>query len=173
MSASADMNRDAMLERLTAYLDGELPATETREVEERLATDPVWADELRRLQRAWDMLDGLPRADVNANFTHSTVEMIAVEAEHDLTAERTRRPRDRRWDWALLVAGTVAAAGAGFIVVDTFRSPRDAELFRTLPVLEYYDLYARTEPAETAEFIKMLRDSEPLKSPAASSRPSP
>lgn len=163
MTAPTDMNRDALLERLTAYLDGELDAVETRQVEERLATDAVWADEFRRLQRAWDLLDGLPRADVGANFTHTTVEMIAVEAEQDLVAVQTR-PRPRKWfDRALLVAGTAAAAGAGFIFVETYRPPRDAELFRTLPVLQHYDLYARTEPGETAEFVKMLRDRHPLK----------
>lgn len=163
MSTPADVNRETMLEKLTAYLDGELDAVETRQVEERLAADAAWAGELQRLQRAWDLLDGLPRAEVGANFTHTTVEMIAVEAEHELVAVQTR-PTPRRWfDRALLVAGTVAAAGAGFIVVDTFRPPRDAELFRNLPVLEHFELYARTEPAETAEFVKLLRDQHPLK----------
>lgn len=162
MTAASDMNRDAMLEKLTAYLDGELDVVETWQVEERLATDAVWADELRRLQRAWDLLDGLPRADVDAKFTHTTVEMIAVEAEQDLVAAQSR-PGPRRWfDRALLLGGAVAAAGAGFIFVETFRPPRDAELFRTLPVLAHYDLYARTEPGETAEFVQLLRDRHPL-----------
>jgi hypothetical protein len=158
-----DPPNSAMLEKLTAYLDGELDAVETRQVEERLAADAAWADELRRLQRAWDLLDDLPRAEVGAGFTHTTVEMIAVEAEQDLIAVQTRRPRGRWFDRALLVAGTAAAAAAGFILVNTFRPPADAELFRQLSMLEHFDLYVRTEPTETVEFLKLLRDREPLK----------
>lgn len=163
MTAASDMNRDEMLERLTAYLDGELDAAETRAVDERLAVDAAWADALRRLQRAWDMLDGLPRADVGATFTHTTVEMIAIDAEQELSAVQKHRPRGRMLDRALLVVGTMVAAIGGFILVETLRPPRDAELFRTLPVLQHYDLYARTEQAETAEFVKLLRDQDPLK----------
>ena len=81
MSVPSEADRTEMLERLTAYLDGELDAADASEVERRLSAEPTWAAELQRLQRAWDLLDRLPRAEVGANFTHTTVEMIAVEAE--------------------------------------------------------------------------------------------
>jgi hypothetical protein len=165
MSVPSEADRAEMLERLTAYLDGELEAAEASEVERRLSAEPTWAAELQRLQRAWDLLDRLPRAEVGANFTHTTVEMIAVEAEAELVAVQHRPARRRGLDWVLLLGGAVAAAGAGFILIDKLRPPRDEELFRALPVLRNLDLYARTETGESAEFVKLLRDEHPLSGP--------
>lgn len=161
---------EAMLERLTAYLDGELSAAESRDVETRLSDDPRWAAELQRLERAWNLLDQLPRSDVSADFTQSTVEMIALSAAEELQAAQNPPPRRRWFDAALLTAGALAAALGGFLVVDAVRPRRDDVLLRELPVLEHLDLYARTEPGENAEFLRLLRKEPPLPEPPSDDR---
>lgn len=158
----SDADRTAMLEQLNAYLDGELPADESRRVEERLAADAAWAAELKRLQRAWDLLDRLPKAEVNPDFTQTTVEMIAVEAAEDLDEIEKPRPQRRRLDRLLVAGGIAAAAIAGFLAVETWRPHRDDAVLRELPVLRHYDVYGRTEKGETAEFFRLLRDAKLL-----------
>src|SRR4051794_10557073 len=83
-------------EELTAYLDGELDAAEVRRVEERLARDSDYQAELHRLQRAWDLLDRLPRSSVGELFTKTTIEMVAVAASEEAAQSQSVWPRLRR-----------------------------------------------------------------------------
>ena len=75
-----------LTEQLVSYLDGELEGGAVRRVEEALAADPHVRQELWQLDRAWQLLDELPRMQVDESFTRSTVEMIAVQAEQELAA---------------------------------------------------------------------------------------
>ena len=85
MSMSEPSNtNDLAYEKLVAYLDGELDAESSQQVERRLAEDPGYRHELKQMQRAWDLLDELPRAEVSETFTQTTVEMVALSAEHEL-----------------------------------------------------------------------------------------
>ena len=66
-------------EELVAYLDGELEPARQLQVERRLADDADYRGELIRLQRSWDLLDQLPRADTDEEFTKSTITMAALQ----------------------------------------------------------------------------------------------
>lgn len=168
---NSDAPSAEVVERLTAYLDGELDAAETRAVEAQLAADPSWARELQRLQRAWDLLDRLPRHDASADFTQSTVEMAALDAAAEIVAVERPRPK-RRWaDRGLALGGLLAAAVAGYLLVDALRPRRDDELLRSLPLLRHFEVYARIEPGETAEFARLLRDRGTVLFPTAAPTP--
>jgi negative regulator of sigma E activity len=153
---------DAMQERLNAYLDGELPADEARAVEERLSSDPAWAAELQRLERAWNLLDQLPRSEPTPNFMQTTVEMIALQAEEDLQATVRPKPRRRWMDYGMIAAGALAAALAGYLTIAHLRPQRDDAMLHELPVLRHLELYGRTDPGESAEFLRLLRREPPL-----------
>jgi anti-sigma factor RsiW len=147
-----------VLTQLNAYLDGELEPDERTQIEQALADDTRLQSDFQRLQRAWDMLDMLPRADVGTDFTQHTVEMIAHDAEKQLATVQKVVPR-RKWiDRMLVVGGATVAAVAGFLIVDAVRSRPDDAALRDLPVLEKLDVYGRTEPGENAEFFRKLRD---------------
>lgn len=154
-----DSNAESdVLTQLNAYLDGELEADERTRIEQALADDTRLQGEFQRLQRAWDLLDVLPRADVGTDFTQHTVEMIAHDAERQLATVQKVVPR-RKWiDRVLLVGGAATAAIGGFLLVDTLRSRPDDAALRDLPVLKKLDYYGRTEPGEDAEFFRNLRD---------------
>ena len=64
MSPLESSEHDSLHEELTSYLDGELDPQQVRRIEERLARDADYRAELQRMQRAWDLLDRLPRASV-------------------------------------------------------------------------------------------------------------
>ncbi|HVU87177.1 MAG TPA: hypothetical protein VHD36_07645 [Pirellulales bacterium] len=147
-------------QQLVGYLDGELDSQEARRVEEALAADPRIREEVWQLERSWQLLEELPRTQVDESFTRSTVEMIALKAEEDLVAIQAEAPRHKRRAW-LIAAGLMAvAAAAGFFAVAVIGDRADEQLLRDLPVVENLDQY---RAVEDIEFLRMLqsRDFQP------------
>jgi anti-sigma factor RsiW len=140
-------------EELVAYLDGELDAEESLRVERRLADDPAYRQALQELEKAWDLLDALPRAHPDEDFTRTTVEMVVLSARQDFAQLKTQSQR-RRWTALLSVAVLVlvaALAGFGGIYWTAGRSNR--ELVRDLPVIENMEYYRH---ADSLDFLRRL-----------------
>ena len=146
---------DEAYEQLVAYLDGELDAETSKQVERRLAENVEYRRELQQLQRAWDMLDELPRAEVGESFTQTTVEMVALSAAQELTEVKGRSRRLDRVLWGAAGAGVVIAALTSYLVFSAFFSRPNAQLMRDLPVIENIDLY---EIADSVEFLRQLEE---------------
>jgi anti-sigma factor RsiW len=68
--------RDGATEDLVAYLDGELDAKAAEAVATRLSLDPTLRAEADALQRAWEVLDVLPRPQPSAAFATRTVSQV-------------------------------------------------------------------------------------------------
>ena len=145
---------DEAYEQLVAYLDGELDAETSKQVERRLAENVDYRRELQQLQRAWDMLDELPRAEVSESFTQTTVEMVALSAAQELTEVKGRSRRLDRVLWGAAGAGVVIAALTSYLVFAAFFARPNAQLMRDLPVIENIDLY---EVADSVEFLRSWR----------------
>ena len=143
--------RPGLPEQLTAYLDGELDATTSLEIERRLAAEPDVQQTLKQFQQTWDLLDQLPRAELDARFTRSTVEMIAVTAEGE--AKREQSFAARQWPFVRQAVGLLAAAAAGFFMVRLLWPEPNGPLLRDLPVLENLEAYRQTPDLE---FLKQL-----------------
>ena len=112
-----DEEMDVLSERdnelLEAYLDGELPATEKSELEERLATEPKLAEELRwaralRVMRL-DAFESLEGDEAGAN---RLVQQVRQHAQAAPVRAAVRWGQMRR-----VLVGTAAAAcvGLGFL----------------------------------------------------------
>lgn len=152
-SYSAD---DSVYEQLVAYLDGELDAESSLEVERRLAADEDFRRELQQLQRAWDMLDELPRAEVSESFTQTTVEMVVLSAEQELTAAKSVARRRRRvWSWVGF-GSLVAAILVDFAAVQFLLTRPNEQLVRDLPVIENVELY---RVADNIDYLRELHES--------------
>jgi anti-sigma factor RsiW len=63
-------------EELVAYLDGELDAKAAESLATQLSLDPKLRAEADALQRAWDILDILPRPQPSAAFATRTVSQV-------------------------------------------------------------------------------------------------
>ncbi len=151
-------SKDPLLhDELTAYLDGELDAASVRRVEERLARDAAYQAELQQLERAWDLLDRLPRALVSEAFTKTTIEMVAVAASEDAQTVRQVWPRRHRQQ-LLGTLGAVAAGLTGFAIGHFLWPNPNEQLLKDLPVIEHFDLYYQ---ADNIDFLRLL-DSEGL-----------
>jgi anti-sigma factor RsiW len=146
---------DQESQQIVAYLDGELDAAKNAEIEKRLADDAEFALRLQQLQRAWDLLDDLPRANSNIDFTRSTVELIAVSAEDDLQAIKNLVTQKKIQSW-LFRSGLVGLAIIlGWLLGDWYFGRAQRQLLRDLPVIHQFDEYRLTEDLK---FLKQLQD---------------
>ncbi len=157
MTEPESIPTDSVSEELSAYLDGELDADGVRRVEQRLARDADYQLELRRLERAWGLLDGLPRATVDESFTQSTIEMVAVAASEEADAALAELPRKRRRQRWLGALGAVAAVLVGFVIGTQIWPDPNEQLLRDLPVVENFELYYQ---ADDIEFLRMLEEAD-------------
>src|SRR5262249_44099703 len=78
-SATTHPRADAT-EGLVAYLDGELDSKAAESMATRLSLDPTLRAEADALQRAWDVLDILPRPQPSAAFATRTVSQVVPVA---------------------------------------------------------------------------------------------
>ena len=140
-------------DELSAYLDGELDADGVRRVEERLARDADYRGQLQRLERAWGMLDRLPRASVDEQFTKTTLEMVALSAAEDAAAVASQVPRMRKRQRLAGLISMAAALLVGFAIGNQVWPDPNEALLKDLPVLENLDLYYQ---ADDIEFLRML-----------------
>lgn len=153
MSEHDSIQTDPVSEELSAYLDGELDAESVRRLEERLARDTEYQAELQRLERAWGLLDRLPRATVDEDFTKTTIEMVALAASEDAQAVLAAQPRRRRRRRLLGAAAMLATGLIGFVIGTQLWPDPNEQLLRDLRVLENLELYYQ---ADDIEFLRML-----------------
>jgi hypothetical protein len=116
---SDDAGADAT-EELVAYLDGELDPTAAESMAARMGLDPKLRAEADALQRAWDILDVLPRPQPSAAFATRTISQVVpipaapsgtqVVATPPILVPPGRRPGAGFWAAAVAV---VLLAGAG------------------------------------------------------------
>lgn len=158
--------RDEQVDLLSAYLDGELDDTARERVEQLLARDAAARDELARLRQAWELLDRLPRSQVNPSFTQSTVEMVAVAAA-GLQAPPQSPKRRVLWP-ILLAAGLAVAAAVGFGLGRIAWPDPNQQLLEDLPLVEHLDAY---QQAGSIEFLRKLDSSHVFSDSEAAHEP--
>jgi anti-sigma factor RsiW len=71
---------DAATEELVAYLDGELDAKASESLKTKLSLDPKLRAKADALQRAWDILDVLPRPLPSPAFASRTMSQVIPTA---------------------------------------------------------------------------------------------
>ncbi len=133
-------------EKLVAYLDGELPEVAAREVEQSLSSDPAVRAEIDQLNRAWEMLDLLPRPNASGEFSSRTLTTIkaadktnadamANVAATELfpTVDRTPNTTRRLLVWGM---GLLLVAAFSFFVARQRAQTNSDPLVDQLPLIE-------------------------------------
>lgn len=141
------------LERIVAYLDGELSSEESAQVEQRLATDESFRQELQGAERAWTALDELPMAHVGDDFSRTTMEMVVNAARQDVQARTIALPvQQRKRKTTTVVLATMAVLlGALFFRV-LWKNP-NRRLLADLPVIQNVDIYTQFQ---SVQFLQQL-----------------
>jgi len=159
MSSVVDPQPDpSPADELVAYLDGELPPADCRRVENRLATDEDYRQQMHELDQAWEALDALPANTVDDGFARTTIELACVAAEADLTehtavAKAAKRDRTRRW-----IAGGVAAVVVGFLAGRALVPNHNDQLVNDLPAIHQFGVLPYVEDVE---FLRLLGNAVP------------
>lgn len=149
-------NKSEQLERIVAYLDGELSAEESAQVEQQLASDEQFRQQLQGAERAWSALDELPMPHVDDEFSRTTMEMVVDAARYDLQAKTVALPiqrRKRKTANALLIAMTLLLGALAARVVSQNPNRR---LVAALPIIQHVDIYSQFE---SVDFLRDLQQS--------------
>ena len=102
MSTNPGSSESAIMQQLTAYLDGELENDELIAVEERLSQDDKYRNLMQKLQKTWDVLDVLPTSSVNHSFTQSTMKLVVDDAKKAVFKNKTNY-----WTWPLRILALI------------------------------------------------------------------
>ena len=137
-----------------SYLDGELDADASRQIEELLAGDPKVRQTLQGLDRTWELLDHLETPQVAEHFTQSTLEMVTVAAAEDTEQSRIEASRYRRRRGVILSGSLLAAGLIGFLTVSLWPD-RNQQLIDDLPLLENLHEYRQIDDVQ---FLQALHD---------------
>ncbi len=143
------------LERIVAYLDGELSTEESAQVEQQLAADEQFRQELQGAERAWMALDELPMAAVGDNFSRTTMAMVIDAARHDVEAKTIALPvqRRKRKTTTALLATMVVLLGA--LVFRVLWNNPNRRLLADLPAIHNVDIYSQFHDVD---FLRDLSD---------------
>ncbi len=142
--------------QLTAYLDGELPADEMNQVEERIATDEKYRGLMQEMQQTWDVLDVLPSASAKNSFTQSTMKMVVEDA-----AKLVGKKKNRwlKWPLRFLVMSLIlAAGGAGaFLMARHAQDEPNRLLAKDFAVIRDFDVFD-CDPNISVELLSALAE---------------
>jgi anti-sigma factor RsiW len=145
---------------LVAYLDGELPESEAKGIEQVLSKSPPVQRDVAMLSRTWELLDQLPRlAGTTELVTRTMTTVRADEAPRGLLPQAwlDRLPKDPvRKGGILLIwaAGLALSAAVGFAITNRLVPNDTTDLLRNLPVIQKLDLYSNVG---SIEFLKELQ----------------
>jgi anti-sigma factor RsiW len=143
-----------MEDELVAYLDDELSPEEAARVSRRLMEDPAYQQRLAQLQKAWDLLDTLQKVEPDAEFTRSTVEMVAIQQEKEADqSQATAQQRQIGW-WVAGGLAVALSAAAGYGIVQYQLEAPERKLLQDWQVIQRVDQYQK---AESVEFLERLR----------------
>ena len=149
----------AFTEKLVAYLDGELPEAAARDVEQSLASDPEVRAEVEQLNRAWELLDLLPRPTASGEFNSRTLATLkTADLSTDLNNAGDAAPTvllnsqlppssspKRLLVWA---SSLLLIAVLGFVLGRQAQRTSSDPLLDDLPLIENLDLYREIGDAE-------------------------
>jgi anti-sigma factor RsiW len=141
---------------LVAYLDGELPETESRLLAAKLTGSISARREAEALEKAWELLDHLTRPQASREFTERTLSQARGGASLDdrlvAAAARISRGISRA---AVVVLSVSAAVGISYAATRWLWPDPSARLVRDLPIAEHLDEYREVG---TFEFLNRLDD---------------
>jgi hypothetical protein len=140
-------------EELVAYLDGELPPDDCRRIEERLAADPNYRQQLRELDQAWEALDALPARKAEGDFARTTMELVTVAAHADAAVVTATAAGAKRGRMARFAGAALAGILLGFVMARLLLPNQNQTLLSDLPVIRRADTLRQVE---NVEFLRRL-----------------
>ncbi len=125
-----------------AYLDGELPDDQTRQIEGVLADNAVARNDVEQLSRTYELLDELPRVSAPQDFAAETVKTARLaEIRTDITETSWYRNSVEAARLAGWTIALVVAACLGYAVTSRLVPQEHDQLVDELPLIQNLDKY--------------------------------
>ncbi|NOY41413.1 MAG: hypothetical protein GXP26_06205 [Planctomycetes bacterium] len=161
-SPSSD-DKSQRLEQIVAYLDGELSPVDSARVEQQLAADDDFRQELQSIDRAWAALDKLPSTVVDDSFLQTTMGLVVDSARREVAEKTQILPVLKRNRWLSKVLLGIAATLLGVLVFRLVWSNPNRLLLADLPVIYQLDIYSQFEKTSFLRMLdKAVQDDWPL-----------
>ena len=159
--------KEQELEKLVAYLDGEVTDQEAIEVEQSLSTDEETRARVDALERTWELLDKLPITKASSEFTDktlSTIKTVQLEAQAAEEQNRSGFSLSRKSQQQLRRAaiagcwmvGLACSIYLGFTITNQWVPEESEPLLRELSLIENLDTYSEVQ---SLEFLEELQQS--------------
>ncbi|WP_417390349.1 anti-sigma factor family protein [Gimesia sp.] len=155
---------DQELEKLVAYLDGEVTEQEAIEVEQSLSTDEQTRAHVDGLERTWELLDKLPITKASQEFTDKTLSTIKTVQLEALAAEEQKRSgflsrKSKRQlrraaiatGWTL---GLACSVMIGYLLTNQWVPAESDPLLEEFSFIENLDTYSEVQNLEFLEALK-------------------
>lgn len=163
-------------EKLVAYLDGELPESDARDVEQSLASDPAMRSEVEKLNRAWELLDLLPRPNASSEFSSRTLTTLKVSGAtaalpNEVASAQTialEIAEPRRFQVPRMVvwsAGLIAVSVLGFLVGRMTARPSGEVWLDDLALIEQIEVYREIGDVQFLRDFQRERDRDERRPP--------
>tara|TARA_R110002111_G_scaffold262882_1_gene342714 strand:- start:13729 stop:14250 length:522 start_codon:yes stop_codon:yes gene_type:complete len=155
------------LEKLVAYLDGEVSEQEAIEVEQSLSSNEETRAHVDSLERTWELLDRLPIAKASDEFTNNTLSTIkTIQLEAEAAEEQNRsgfslsKKSQAQLRRAVIFTGwMIGLAGAlfvGYLMTNQWVPDESEPLLEEFSFIENLDTYSEVQ---NLEFLEALRKS--------------
>ncbi len=163
-------------EKLVAYLDGELPEGDARDVENSLGSNPAMRAEVEKLNRAWELLDLLPRPNASGEFSSRTLTTLKVSgataalpnenaAAPTMALDVSKPSQIGNSTIAAWSAGLVAVSMLGFAVGRMTARPDNDVWLDDLPLIERIDVYREIGDAQFLRDFQRERERDERRPP--------
>lgn len=144
------MKTDFDDEVLVAYLDGELDAQKTQEIETSLSEQPGLRERLLKLRMTWDLLEDLPASEPSQQFAASTMEMVAMSMDESPSNWRGWLAKNSS---LLMLLSIPTLFLLGFLATKYQYSRLDRHLLRDLPLLVDWKSLSNIDSIEWLEVL--------------------
>ncbi|MCL2622583.1 MAG: hypothetical protein FWD31_02860 [Planctomycetaceae bacterium] len=146
---------ESEVELLVAYLDGELDAKSVRRMEDRLSVEPDLREKMTALEQTWDMLDQLETVPVDKELVRSTMEVVTLTIEKELS-EGEKRHYLRKWLDRLVPAATLLMFGViGYQLTALAGVQRKKQFVNDIPIIQKVDIF---KEIGSFDFLKALSE---------------
>ncbi|WP_339730311.1 hypothetical protein [uncultured Gimesia sp.] len=159
--------KEQELEKLVAYLDGEVSDQEAIEVEQSLSRDEETRAHVDSLERTWELLDKLPITKASSEFTDktlSTIKSVQLEAQAAEDQNRSGFSLSKKSQQQLRrvaiaggwMIGLACSIYIGFAITNQWVPEESEPLLSELSFIENLDTYSEVQ---SLEFLEELQQS--------------
>ena len=150
------------VELLVAYLDGELDAKSVRQVEDRLSVEPDLREKMTSLEQTWNMLNELETVSSDKELVRSTMEVVTLTVEKELS-EGEKRIERRKWLDRLVLTATLLMFGViGYQLMTLVGIQRKKQLVEDIPIIRDIGMYKEIGSFDFLEALSKKQVFDPI-----------